>query len=182
MNCSRHKGNQLAFTNIEDSINMKTHVSSKTDSLVEDGNDCVFNSDYKGLTTEWLTKIGKNDFNWRADLNQAFIPLEQDTIYLAKGGCEHFGVVLELRLGDDNHTITDSAFWMNKALSLATEFGLEHYKKMIGERRIRKVENSKNVVWFEIEDDDLDDNLYYNGVEINFERKSKVISISQYYN
>jgi hypothetical protein len=148
----------------------------------EEESDCVFNSDYKGLTTDWLTKVGKTNFVWRTDLDQASIAMGQDTIYVSKGGCEQMGLLVELRLNNDGHTIADSTFWLSKALTLATEFGLTHYEQMIREKKTKRIENRKNVVWFEIEDDNQDDNLYYNGVEINLEKKSKVISLSQYYN
>ena len=144
--------------------------------------DCVFNNDYKGLTTEWLTKLGKTDFHWNADSNQAEIYSKQDTIFVSKGGCVHFGISVELRLSEDPHTINDSEYWLNKALTLATDFDFKYYKKMIQEISVNRVENKKNIVWFEIEDDNLADNLYYNGIEINLEMKTKVIRLSQYYN
>jgi hypothetical protein len=89
--------------------------------------DCIFNDDYKGLTFDWLAEVGKRDFVWRKDLHQALIAAGHDTIYVSKGGCEHFVFLVELRLGEDHHTIADSTFWISTALSLASEFGLEHY-------------------------------------------------------
>jgi len=145
-------------------------------------NDCPFNNDYKGLTTEWLVKLGKTDFVWNEKSNQAEIYSGQDTIFVSKGGCVHFGILIELRLGNDKHTINDSEYWLKKALVLATEFEFNHYKKMITENNLKRVETNKNVVWFDIEDDNFDDNLFYNGVEINLEKKTKVISLSKYYN
>jgi len=144
--------------------------------------DCVFNDDYKGLTTEWLAKIGKTNYSWSKDLNQASIAIGSDTIYLSKGGCAHFGVLVELRLGKDEHTINDSSFWLDKALQLASEFELTHYKQMIQQKKTKQIRNSEKMIWFTVDDDNLEDNLYYNGIEVNLERKSKVISLSQYYN
>lgn len=191
VNCSGDSS-KSTLDNTKDTISTTTEIpltanrEIEQDTLKKEENEeesgCVFNNDYKGLTTDWLTKVGKTNFEWRADLDQASIAIGQDTIYVSKGGCDHLGLLVELRLHDDNHTIADSTFWLNKALTLATEFGLTHYEQMIREKRMRRIENNKNVVWFEIEDDDPDDNLYYNGVEINLEKKSKVISLSQYYN
>jgi len=145
-------------------------------------NDCVFNNDYKGLTLDWLTKLGKTDFFWNAETNQAEIHSGHETVFISKGGCVHLGMLVELRFSDDSHTINDSEYWLNKALILATEFDFKHYKKMIEENKVKRVENNKNRVWFEIEDNNLDDNLYYIGIEVNLEKKSKVISLSKYYN
>ena len=90
------------------------------------------------------------------------------------------GLLVELRLSNDEHTITDSIFWLNKALTLATDFGLKHYEKMIKEKRIKRIENNKNEVWYEIEDDNLDDNLYYNGIEISIRGLSGVHGYDMY--
>jgi hypothetical protein len=145
-------------------------------------NDCTFNNDYKGLTTEWLKELGKADFVWNAKSNQAVIYSGQDTISVSKGGCVHFGILVELRLANDLHTINDTEYWVKKALFLATEFDLKHYKKMLEENNFKRVDTNKNVVWFDIEDDKIGDNLFYNGVEINLENKLKIISLSEYYN
>jgi len=145
-------------------------------------NDCTFNNDYKGLTTEWLTKLGKTDFVWNAETNQAEINTGQDTIFVSKGGCVHFNTLVKLKLGSDIHTLEDIDFWLKNALYLATEFDLEHYKKMLEEDNFNRVEARKNVVVFDIKDDKIDDNLFYIGVVISFENNSKVISLSQYYN
>lgn len=148
----------------------------------EEENDCVFNNDYKSLTTEWLTDLGKTEFIWNKDTNQAEIYSNKDTVFVTKGGCTHFGIIVELRLSNESHTISDSEYWLNKALTLATEFEFNHYKKMITENNLKRVEANKNVVWFEIDDDEIDDNLFYSGIEINMEKKSKVIRLSKYYN
>ncbi len=144
--------------------------------------ECVFNNDYEGLTTEWLTELGKTDFVWNEKSNQAEIHSGQNTVLVSKGGCVHFGISVELIINNDSHTIEDSEYWLNKALTLAKEFNFKHYQKMIEKNNVKRVENEKNLIRFEVEDDNLNDNLYYNGVEINLESKSKVISISQYYN
>lgn len=144
--------------------------------------DCTFNNDYKGLTTEWLMELGKTDFIWNTETNKAEIHVAQDILIASKGGCVHFNTLVELHLGNDMHTLEDSDFWLKKALYLATEFDLKHYKKMLEENNFNRVEARKNVVVFDIKDDKTDDNLFYLGVVINFENNSKVLSLSQYYN
>lgn len=145
-------------------------------------NDCTFNNDYKGLTTEWLHELGKTDFIWNEKSNQAEIHSGQDTIAVSKGGCVHFNTLVELRLGNDTHKLEDTEYWLKKALYLATEFDLKHYKKMLEENNFSRVEARKNVIVFDIKDDKIDDNLFYVGVEINFENNRKVISLNKYYN
>ena len=47
-------------------------------------NDCTFNNDYKGLTTEWLAELGKTDFVWNAKSNQAEIHSGKDTLVVSE--------------------------------------------------------------------------------------------------
>ena len=145
-------------------------------------NDCTFNNDYKGLTTDWLYELGKTDFIWNAKTNQAEIQNGQDTIVVSKGGCAHFNTLVELRLGNNTHTLKETEYWLKKALYLATEFDLKYYKKMLEKNNFNRIEARKNVIVFDIKDDKNDDNLFYVGVEINFENNSKIISLSKYYN
>jgi hypothetical protein len=105
-----------------------------------------------------------------------------DTIFVSEGGCEHYGKIVELRLSRDTHLLSDSAFWIDKALQLAHEFKLSDYVEMINDGRLRKTQSSDLSVWYEMDDMDLSDNLYYNGIEITVEQNSKRISISQYLN
>jgi hypothetical protein len=144
--------------------------------------DCVFNNDYKGLTIGWLKELNKSNFIWRNDLEQALIPVGQDTVFLSQGGCFHFGFLVELKLTNDNHSLSDSVYWINKALALANEYEMDQYQKMIRSGKIRKVQDGKTTVWYEVEDDNPDDNLYYNGIEITSGPTSKRLSISQYFN
>jgi hypothetical protein len=145
-------------------------------------NDCVFNNDYKGLTTEWLNQIGKTDFVWNADSNQAEIYSKRDTIFVSKGGCVHSGRSVSLIISNDPHTINDSEYWLNKALILAIDFDFKHYKEMIQENKLKRVQYRKDLVLFNVEEGNYKSNLIYNGVEIRFEKKHKVVRLSQYYN
>jgi hypothetical protein len=145
-------------------------------------NDCIFNNDYKGLTTKWLNELEITDFIWRADLEQALIPKGQDTVFLSKGGCHHFGISVEMKFATDNHALADSTFWINSALEIANEYKLEHYAQMIKEGRIRKVEERYTNAWYGIEDNDDEDNLFYTGIEINIKGQYRKIRLTQYYN
>ena len=53
---------------------------------------------------------------------------------------------------------------------------------MLEENNFNRVEAGKNLIVFDIQDDKIDDNLFYVGVEINFDNNRKIISLSEYYN
>jgi hypothetical protein len=42
---------------------------------------------------------------------------------------------------------------------------------MIEEGKIRKAQDGENKIWYEVDDNDADDNLFYNGIEITFQKK-----------
>ncbi len=159
-----------------------TLISNKGETKDDQEEDCVFNSNYKRLTTEWLNELKIKDFIWRDDLEQALIPKGQDTVFLSQGGCSHFGILVEIKLTNDNHAITDSTFWINKAFELALEYKMEHYGQMIKEGKLRKVQDGKTTVWYEIDDNDEDDNLFYNGIEITLDGQTRRMNMTQYYN
>ncbi len=159
---------------------VKTPVDTTGNEKVEE--DCVFNDDYYGLTVEWLKELNKRNFIWRSNLNQALLPMGQDTVFISKGGCYHFGISVELKLTNDNHLISDSTYWIQTALQLADNYKMEHYSKMIKKGQIRKVQNSELRIWYEVDDDNENDNFFYNGIEITFAEKVKRINITEYYN
>lgn len=161
-----------------DSINsIETSTSEESDD-----DDCVFNNDYKGLTTDWLKELNITEFVWRDDLKQALVRKGQDTVFFSKGGCTHSGLLAELKLTNDDHSLTDSTYWVEKALALSVEYQFDHYEQMIRAGKIKKAESGATKIWYEIEDNDVDDNLIYNGIEITQDGKHKRINISQYFN
>jgi hypothetical protein len=101
---------------------------------------------------------------------------------VSKGGCTHSGLLVELKLTNDNHSLTDSAYWLKKSLDIAIEYQMDHYERMIKEGKIRKAESGPTTIWYEIDDNDTEDNLIYNGIEITLNGQSRRVSISQYFN
>ncbi len=166
-------------TTAEPTAGRDTTVNPTTDTEEE---DCVFNNDYKRLTTDWLKELKIEAFIWRDDLKQALVPKGQDTVFLQQEGCTHSGFVVELKLTDDQHAITDSAYWITKALELSGKYQMDHYEQMIRKGKIKKAESGRKNVWYEIEDKDIDDNLIYNGIEITQDGPNKRLNISQYFN
>jgi len=57
-------------------------IETTSTSEKESDDDCVFNNDYKGLTTDWLKELKITEFVWRDDLKQALVPKGQDTVFL----------------------------------------------------------------------------------------------------
>lgn len=165
-------------------IGSRDSMSSIETSTTEqsDDADCVFNNDYKGLTIEWLKELNITEFVWRDDLKQALVRKGQDTVFFSKGGCMHSGLLAELKLTNDDHALTDSTYWVEKALALSVEYQFDHYEQMIRAGKIKKAESGATKIWYEIEDNDVDDNLIYNGIEITQDGKHKKINISQYFN
>jgi hypothetical protein len=161
---------------------INTIDTTSTTEEESDDDDCVFNNDYKGLTIEWLKELKITEFIWRDDLKQALVPKGQDTVFFSKGGCTHSGLLIELKLANDDHGLTDSTYWIEKALALSVEYQFDHYEQMIRAGKIKKAESGETKIWYEIEDNDVDDNLIYNGIEITQDGKKKRINISQYFN
>lgn len=160
-----------------------TAPKNDTSSVDSDsGDDCVFNDDYKGLTTDWLDELHISDFVWSDELKQALVPVGRDTVFVSSGGCTHFGYLVELKLTNDDHLLTDSAYWISKALDLAIEYQMDHYELMIEEGKIRRADGGPTSTWYEIDDNNPEDNLIYNGIEITLDGQSRRISISQYFN
>lgn len=164
-----------------DTLKTTTEPTSGTNAETEE-EDCVFNNDYKGLTSEWLKELKIKDFIWRDDQKQALVPSGQDTVFFSKGGCTHSVLLVELKLTNDHHALTDSTYWVEKALALSALYHMNHYEQMIRERKIKMGNTGEKNIWYEIEDNDVEDNLIYNGIEITQDGLSKRINISQYVN
>lgn len=169
-----------------DSLKVSTDNSLRDqmpyDSLPIDDNECVFNNDFKGLTTEWLNELEITDFVWREDLHGALIPKGQDSIFISQGGCAHFGTLVELRIRSKTPDISDSTFWMSKALELADNYKLNDYSDMIRKGKLRKFYGDNNNVSYEVSPDNQVDNLIYEGINIVSENGYIRLSISKYFN
>lgn len=149
---------------------------------VEKGEDCVFNNDIYGLTTEWANEAGFSKFIWNDNMSQLKIPFNSDTIVLAKGGCIHFQYYVEIRLYSDTASISNIEHWKSLALELANRFKFDQYSKTLATNEFVRVEGGKDAFWLEIKDDDLEDNILYNGVEVDLEGDYKFLALSTYVN
>lgn len=151
-------------------------------SLSADDNDCVFNNDFKGLTTEWLSKLKITDFVWREDIHGALIPKGVDTTFISQGGCTHFGTTVELWARTEVREISDSIFWISKALELADNYQLTDYADIIRKGNFRKLNHDDDSVTYEVYPDEEIDNAIYEGINIVSEKEYVRLSISKYLN
>lgn len=117
LSCLNPKTNEL----VTDSINQTTPTNPQA-SDQEPEQDCVFNNDYKGLTESSLNELKITDYTWDDSLKQALIARGQDTVFHTVGGCTHMNFMVGIKLTQDTHLLTDSAFFIGKALELAIEF------------------------------------------------------------
>jgi hypothetical protein len=176
VNCSGDKkGNQGSRLINKDSV-ISSKNSSDTTANKFEAEDCMFNDDYQGLTTEWLQESKIDKFIWREDLKRALLPKGEDTVFFGKGGCSHFGQSVSLKIRNDNHLISDSVFWIKKALQLSIDFKMPYYEKMIIQKRITKGQTWERSSWYLIMDDNMEDNLIYNGIEISVDGNSKSVT------
>lgn len=163
-------------------VQNKTDSSATYDTLAEDDDDCVFNNDFKGLTTKWLNELKIKDFIWRDDLKGALVPLGEDTVLLSQGGCRLFGITAELRMYRETPDITDSAFWVSKALLLADQFELNDYSDVIKRHQLKLSSINKTQAWYEVYPENTIENEIFDGIVITVEGSVKKISIGKYFN
>ena len=144
--------------------------------------DCIFNNDYKELTIEWLNELEITDYIWRPDINSAVIPFGKDSVFATQGGCYHFGISVELKTHNNNLRISDSTILIQKALELAYNFEFTQYVNAIKNGELIKAQDGITKLWYDIPDDNEDDNLYYTGIQITVESNDIKINLSKYYN
>lgn len=164
----------------EPNIPIESQTEQQHETPVEE--DCIFNNDYQTLTREWLLECNIGAYSWDSLNNRAVIINDRDTIFVAKGGCDHFNIWVESKLASDSHSLGDSAYWICQSLVLAEKFHFDHYLQKIREGNVMFTQNSDYSAWFELTDANEAGNLYYPGIEIRNQNGEKRISISQYYN
>ncbi len=144
--------------------------------------DCVFNNDYFGLTKEWIKELKLEMYEWDSVNYRAIVPDGADTIYFTKGGCGHFGISFEFKLHEDHHPLTDSSYWINKSMMIAKRLNFYFFDKSVAAGQFRMERNRENSIWFDVKDDQLEDNLIYDGIEVTEKRDEKIVSMVVYYN
>jgi hypothetical protein len=172
-------GTEHQFLTVNTESSLRT--SEVSEKLIFRQDDCVFNNNYKELTKEWLTKSGIKKFIWDDSLNHAKFSQSEDTVFLTQGGCTHFGYTVEQRIYADKLD-RDIEHWIKISIELSDKFGFEHYAQSLRAKKYLAPQSTHNSFWLDIPDDNLDDNLFYPGIEVRINTEYKAIVISKYFN
>lgn len=178
--CSTKNDTKTIETLKNDSTTISKVDSVKEEESPED--DCVFNNDYFGLTKEWIKELKLEIYEWDTVNYRAIVPDGADTIYFTKGGCGHFGISFEFKLHEDHHPLTDSSYWISKSMLIAKRLNFDFFDKSVADGQFRMERNRENSIWFDVKDDQLEDNLIYDGIEVVEKKDEKIVSMVVYYN
>lgn len=145
--------------------------------------DCIFNNDLKGLTTEVIMEFDSSlNFSWNEEQQMAILPLGPDTLKLSVGGCDHFAYTAIYAAS--GHSPHDSLFWFGKLNWIARSFwgktGLNFSHRLEGSSLI-KTESNGNI-YYEIPPDTAMTNLYFSEIELRIVKNSAKMTIGAYYN
>lgn len=173
MACSK-KSDLSVKNNIE--ANDPVETTKAVESITEEQEtDCVFENKPYELTKEWLKEVGFEKFTWDKKNTKAIVILNQDTLLVYKGGCNHLMSSVEINIEKDTDIL-------QKISDLACQFKFEKYCSKISKKQFEKIETNKHSYILEFEDDDPQDNLIYAGIEIKEKNKMAHVVISEYYN
>ena len=166
---------------VPDTLQVAKQASAAYDSTADEGedDDCVFNNDFKGLTTEWLAELKITNFIWREDLKSALIPNGVDTTLLSQGGCGHFGISVELILRTKTAELSDSAYWISKALEIADQYKMTDYAELIRKGKLKISNKDEDRVWYEMLSET--DTEVYEGISVIVNKDFKRLTMSKYF-
>jgi hypothetical protein len=178
--CSADPKTILNSTTPDSTITAKGNHTSADSANTDE--DCVFDNNFKGLTTKWLSELKITDFIWREDLHGALIPQGQDTVFVSQGGCGHFGISVEIWMRTSTPDITDSTFWISKALELADKYQMNDYSEIIRKGKLRKINMDEINVWYEVSPENQAGNEIFDGIAVVCEKDFKRLSFGKYFN
>lgn len=162
-----------------DTLQIVTETPAEKDTTAMEDDDCVFNNNFKGLTTEWLAELKITNFIWREDLKSALIPNGIDTTLLSKGGCGHFGISVELILRTKTAELSDSAYWISKALDIADQYKMTDYAELIRKGKLKISDKDEDRVWYEVLSET--DTEVYEGISVIMNKDFKRLTMSKYF-
>lgn len=184
----RNMENVSPLSEIRESVNQMDKVAFQvsdslllsTDRAHEKG--CLFNDDYETLTLAWMQNLGISQAVWDNRIERAKFPVEKDTIVVYQGGCNHFNIYGARRFYQTNLDLNNHSFWISEAKKLAKTLEFKHYYKILSSEKLNPDMDSYNDLYFPIKDDNLEDNLYYTGVEIMDHTYYIQLTLYKYYN
>jgi|GEM_PF-1827991 hypothetical protein len=172
----------LLFFSISCSVEKRKAESDAQSSDSQKADTCDFTNDYKELTAEWLKELKITEFTWRENLHGALIAQGEDTVFISQGGCGPFGISVDLWMRTPAPDITDSTFWISKALELADKYQMTDYSEIIRKGKLRRTEIDAFNVWYEVFPENQAENEVFEGIAVVLEKDFKRLSMSKYFN
>ncbi|PIB34246.1 hypothetical protein BFP72_01765 [Reichenbachiella sp. 5M10] len=144
--------------------------------------NCIFDDDYYGLTTEWAEQSGLTNYRWDSLDQRLLIPYEGDTLLITKGGCDHFGISVQLRLYQDTTSMTQPNTWVIRSMELAQLLNYVQYTQVLSGINDPALYEESGVYFIDIPDDNTEDNQYYTGIKIESFDEYTALSFGSYIN
>lgn len=166
-----------------DSVFHNAELGIDSSANLEDSDDCIF--DQLTQTDEFLREVPElSGYKWDKESRTATLKLSNgDTLYISRGGCDHFGVSAEFRLRNDTadienwNNVYNKVLWIAKLLN--SDFDYSLVKNDIDSNKLifEKIEEI-DVVYFSNEY--LQSNNY--SIERRKEGQLNIIRLSYYLN
>lgn len=172
---------------IEDSITTSKQELEETNTQEEQTeDDCIFNNDVKGLSTEAILSLDSTlAYIWDGENQEVLTIYEGDTVFVSFGGCYHMNFVAGIRT--TKRTFEDTVFWFGKAKWLADSF----FRPYIGEDYSRAIENNQlikrenntiNEFHYYLPVDTGITNIIHEGITISRTETGTTVEIGSYMN
>ncbi len=144
--------------------------------------DCVFNNDYEGLTTDWIERANTTyKFTWIEEENIAIARLSDDeSLQLQMGGCYHFTTSLIFRTTNAVE-LDNEKFWLSKALELTKLFEVKFFKEPLEAGVVVESERTNNMIIYTFPIDEFG-NRITEGIIIERKEKATTLTLSYYFN
>ncbi|MEM7575032.1 MAG: hypothetical protein AAF433_19155 [Bacteroidota bacterium] len=163
------------------SVAVEVSGSSALPNEVTEQEDCIFNNDLQSLTTTWLKELAFHNYSWDTTQNLAKISFGKDTIYARKGGCQHFETTVVRKFYQLEIPFEEERFWFEAARELASLFELQEVAEALRSDHLKLKLTNEQEAWLIVDDLDMADNLYFEGVELTRTESYLEVAISQYF-
>ena len=178
----RGAGDQDLVLNAPETGTAATNEALLTETKAQEAaeEDCVFNNDIKGLTTQAILQYSDSlTFRWLEEREEALIVLDQDTLLLSMGGCSHFAY--SSTYISQHKSIEDTAFWFSKARWIARTFINQEAFLKLKQKPEKKITGA-GTVHYEFPADTALTNFFFNGLILQSKGKRGRMRMEAYYN
>lgn len=145
--------------------------------------DCIFNSDFKGLGEEWVDSLNlKTKFNYDSLTKRYTATLNHvGQVSLIIGGCSHFQKTATISFIDST-PFSNKLYWIAKAKELSSLLHMDFFTEKLGGVTAKNVkQRSEKLLTIEVELDEFQENLISDGVVIKRDSSGQIIVILSYY-